>query len=311
MAGVEKNRLIPQKISHKGKFNLTAGITPAFGANLVSFTVDGTELIFWDEAACLKGENMTGAFNMFPTPCRLHNCSYEFEGRRIVQKKNGEDIFIHGLVRDESFQFRNEGHSLVSSVDIRPGHPIYSGFPFSCEFQVTHTLHDADLTVSFALKNKDTRNIPFGYGIHPFWRIHGARKDVSVRVPCDHILELKDLVPTGNTAPVAGTDLDLRHLRNIERLFIDNAFWERKPGETAELALAAIGKRVIMEASDNFPHMIVYAPEGKPFVCVENLTTCPNAPNLVTAGKGDIAHMLVAPAGKTVEGWIRYTIQTI
>ena len=57
--------------------------------------------------------------------------------------------------------------------------------------------------------------------------------------------------------------------------------------------------------------MIVYAPKGKPFVCVENLTTCPNAPNLVAAGKGDVASMLVVAPGKKAEGWIRYTLEAL
>ena len=155
------------------------------------------------------------------------------------------------------------------------------------------------------------RNIPFGYGVHPFWRIHGGRKDLRVRVPCDSILELKDLVPTGGHSPVKGTPLDLRKERDIEGLFIDNAFWKRKPGATADVVFRALGLKMTIAASANFPHMIVYAPKGQPFICVENLTTCPNAPNLVTAGKGKVAGMLVARPGKTVQGWIKYSLKKI
>ena len=61
------------------------------------------------------------------------------------------------------------------------------------------------------------------------------------------------------------------------------------------------GRRLRIEAGDCFPHMIVYAPEGAPFVCVENLTTCPNGPNLLTAGKGDLANVLVGKPGDFVD----------
>jgi len=304
-------RLQPQTISRTGRFSLAAKVTPGVGANLISFTVDGTELIYWDEPGFLAGETFTGAFTMFPTPCRLDNCSYEFEGRKIVQKKRGEEVFIHGLVRDEIMPFQNDGASVTSWIDITPEHPVYEGFPFQCRFSVTHALGEDSLTVSFKLENKDTRNIPFGYGIHPFWRLQGDRKDVTVRVPCDSILDLENLVPTGGVTPVAGTALDLQQGKSLDGFFIDNAFWKRNPGDSAELTLKSIGKAIVYEASDNFPHMIVYAPEGQPFVCVENLTTCPNAPNLVTAGHGDVANMLVAAPGETVEGWIKYTIKAM
>lgn len=306
-----KAQLLPQTIARRERFGLSAQVTPKLGANLISFKVNGTELIYWDETGSVTKDGFTGAFNMFPTPCRLDNCSYEFEGKKIVQKKRGKEVSIHGLIRDEIMEWRNDADSITSWLDITPKHPVFEGFPFKCTFSITHALHENGLTVKFKVQNNDSCNIPFGYGIHPFWRIQGQRRDVSVRIPCDYILELKDLVPTGNYLPVEGTELDLRILRSIEKFFIDNAFWKRKPGDTAEVVFKAIGKRVIIEASDNFPHMIVYAPEGKPFLCVENLTTCPNAPNLVSAGKREVAGMLIVPPGKVTEGWIKYSIEPI
>ena len=304
-------RLQPETIRRAGRYDLSAVVTPGVGANLISFTVDGTELIHWDEAGFLAGETFTGAFTMFPTPCRLDNSAYTFEGRTIRQRKHGEDVFIHGLVRDEAMACRNDGDRITAWIDITPDHPVYEGFPFACRFSVTHALAEDSLTVSFALENRDTQNIPFGYGIHPFWRLQGGRDTVAVRVPCDYILDLENLVPTGGVTPVAGTDLDLRVGKSLQGFFIDNAFWKRNPGDAAALTLGAIGKTITYEASDNFPHMIVYAPEGEPFVCVENLTTCPNAPNLVTAGHGEVANMLIAAPEQTVEGWIKYTITAL
>ena len=33
---------------------------------------------------------------MFPTPCRLTDCKYVFDGREVLQRKGGEDVDIHG-----------------------------------------------------------------------------------------------------------------------------------------------------------------------------------------------------------------------
>jgi aldose 1-epimerase len=288
-------------ISLRGRYSLEARVVPGMGADLVSFKADGDDLI-WSEG---------GAFNMFPTPCRLANCSYVFEGRTIVQRKNGKDIFIHGLVRDEAFEFKNGGSRIDSWIAIGPGHPAYEGFPFRCTFRVSHELHESGLTVSYEVKNEDDRNIPFGYGIHPFWLIHGDRGDFSVRIPCDHYMELDSKIPTGNIMPVDRTEHDLRKLRSMRDLFLDNVLWKRAPADTAEVVFGAIRKRMTIEASDEFTHMIVYSPEGREFICVENLTSSPNAPNLVAAGRGEAANMQVVSPGRTSRGWVRYTISEV
>lgn len=306
-----RERLAPITLSHRGKYDLQAQVTPGVGSNLVSFSVDGIELIHYDEAGMLAGTSFTGAFNMFPTPCRLDGCSYDFEGRHILQQKHGEKVFIHGLIRDEVMEYRQEASSVASWIEVTPSHPVYEGFPFQCRFILVHELGEDTLTVRFALENRDTCNIPFGYGIHPFWRLHGDREEVTVRVPCDCTLDLKDLVPTGGRTPVAGTALDLRQGRTLSGLFIDNAYWRRVPGATAEVGLARLNKKILFSASGLFSHMIVYAPEGQPFVCVENLTTCPNAPNLVSAGFGEMANMLVAAPGARVEGWVQYRLASL
>lgn len=295
-------------IARHTPFSVSARVAPECGANLISLKLDGSEFIYWDEAGFLADGAFTGAFNMFPTPCRLADCSYEFEGGKVIQRKRGKDVFIHGLIRDEAMECRNEGAKITSTLEITPSHPIFEGFPFKCSFSVIHELHATGLTVAFKAQNNDSCNIPFAYGIHPFWRIHGRRKDVWLKIPCDNILELENLVPTGRYSPVDGTDFDLRELKSIENLFIDNVFWKREAGESAEIVFKAIGKKIIIEASAVFQHVIVYAPEGKPFVCVENLTSSPNAQNLAAAGKNDVAGLLIAAPGKSVEGWIRYSM---
>ncbi|MFO7534334.1 MAG: hypothetical protein R6X19_01390 [Kiritimatiellia bacterium] len=300
------NALKPVVIHHHGRTDYEAAVTPGYGANLVSFRADGTEFIYFDEALCRSGEKYTGAFNMFPTPCRLANCSYEYDGRKIVQNKRGEQVFIHGLVRDEAFSFMAEPGRVSSWIDITPGNPIYEGFPFSCTFKMIHALDDNGLTITFQVINRDTRRLPFGYGIHPYWRLHGSRDEVLLRIPCDRTLEAQALVPTGGTIPVEGTPFDFRKLKPLGDLLPDHVYYKREPGETAEIRHLNLGRKIVIEASEAFTHMIAYTAAGTAFVCVENLTTSPNAQNL--AGEHPAAHLLSAEPGQTVEGWLRYSV---
>lgn len=324
MKELVKEQLKQEKItllSKEGSVQATAAVLPRLGANLVSFEADGIEFIHWNEAAFLDEGTFSGGFNMFPTPCRLAGCAYSFEGRRIVQKKNGREIFLHGLLRDEPMESRNGGDSITSWLEVTPSHPVFEGFPFNCRLTITHALEMVELSgsaargespslkVSFLLENMDSVNIPFGFGVHPYWRIHGSRRDVRLRIPCDRVLDQENLVPTGGCYQVTGTGFDLRVPRSLDGLDLDNIFYERRERDTADIEFGALKRKIVISASCELTHMIAYTPQGKPYFCVENLTSSPNAPNLVSAGRGDCAHLLVLPPGGTSKGWIRYSVE--
>ena len=290
-------------------------VLPKMGANLVSFQVDGREFIHFDRDHLMAAEShMTGCFHMFPTPCRLTDSRYTFEGREIVQRKRGETINIHGVIRDEAFETSASGDRLTATLDFDEKHPVYEGYPFPGRVTITYTIIPRGVEVAFAYENRGKANAPAGYGIHPFWLIPGNRADVSVKLPADYRLELDDPVsqlPTGGLVPVAGTKYDLRDYVSLADLFIDDVFYPRQPGADAEVAFPKDGLRVKLEASDNMKHMICYSPEGRPFVCVENLTAAPDAPSLYAKGFKDVSGMTIVPPGGRQEARVRYVVEGI
>jgi aldose 1-epimerase len=255
---------------------------------------------------------MTGCFHMFPTPCRLTNSRYTFEGKEIVQRKHGEEVHIHGLIRDEAFEVSRSARELVATLDFGEGHPVFEGFPFLGCVTIVYRLIARGLEVAFGYENKGRANAPVGYGIHPFWRIPGDRTDVMVTVPCEYRLALDNPVsqlPTGELIPVAGTQYDLRGGRSIAQLFIDDVFFPRRPGDDGVVAFRSEALRVKIEASPNMQHMICYSPEGRPFICVENLTCAPDAQNLYARGLEDVAGLAIVKPGEKMEAWVRYTVE--
>jgi len=287
-------------------------ILPRLGANLVSFVVDGQELIFWSEQDLFDSDDpqQRGCFHMFPTPCRLPDAKYVFQGKEYVQKKHGEPVAIHGLLRDEPLEISKGRGTLTATLEVTPDHPVYEGYPFPCTFSLTYSLVEAGLQISFTYRNNGRSDAPFGYGLHPFWKISGSRKDTAVRVPCEYLMELENLVPTGEITPVEGT-LDLRQATPLEGVDIDNLFWNRDKATPALVEYRDRGKRLVLEASNVFNHMIAYAPGGQPFVCVEFLTCAPNQINLYRGPDNDVSGLIVAPPGGTVEGWVRYTLKDL
>jgi aldose 1-epimerase len=287
-------------------------ILPKVGANLVSFQVDGRECIYVDEDALLaNGESLTGAFQMFPTPCRLADARYLFQGREIVQRKRGEEVAIHGLVRDEEFQVEQTPHALICALVITRDHPVHEGFPFPGRLTTTYRPIGRGLEVSFAFENRGPSPAPVGYGLHPYWRILADRSRVQVKIPAEYLAELRDLLPTGKLLPVAGTSYDWREFRSLEGVDIDAVFFPKKAADAAAIRFLEEGLQVTLQSSPNLRHMICYAPAGQPFVCLENLSCAPNAPNLYAAGFEELSGLAVVMPGETWSGWIRYVVDNL
>lgn len=303
------DKFVPERLSGN---RVEVEVLPRLGANLASFKVDGHQLIHFDKAPLLAdGESYTGCFMMFPTPCRLTDSKYTFGGREIRQTKYGQDVFIHGLLRDETFTVTRGENSLTCSITIDEKHPVYEGYPFPCTFSIEFSLLDRGVQIEFDYCNTGTSDAPFGFGMHPFWRIPGKREDVAVQVPCSDTLDLVNLIPTGTTTPVAGTDLDLRSFRNLAGLSIDNAFWGRNPHGEQGLTFADRGIKLTLESSDIFEHMIAYVPADDAFMCLENLTCCPDAPNVYANGAQEVSGLKIVPAGESLQGWVRFVVTDI
>jgi aldose 1-epimerase len=284
-------------------------VLPRMGANLASLEVDGREFIHFDAEALLAATpEMTGAFQMFPTPCRLTGSRYVFEGREIWQRKHGEEVPIHGLVRDEAFAITRTQREIAAVLDIAEGHPVYEGFPFPGRLTTRYRLIALGVEVRFAFKNRGPSPGPAGYGLHPYWRIPGKRSAALAKIPADQTMELVELIPTGKLLPVAGTEYDWRDFRSLEGVEIDAVFYPRGTGEAAYLAFPEERLMLKLEASDNLKHMICYAPAGQPFVCLENLTCSPDAPNLYHRGFHEESGLAIVPPGGRLSGWIRYTV---
>jgi aldose 1-epimerase len=283
------------------------------GANLVSLVVDGRECLYFSPDSVLgESAHMEGCFQMFPTPCLLTGARYIFAGREVLQRKHGESFSGHGLVRDETFAITKHSTELVAQVEWDRPHPVYEGFPWEGSLTTTFRPLALGLEMAWSFENRSSSPAPAGYGIHPFWAIPGDRASVSVKVPAEYRFELVDYEsqePTGKLLPVEGTHYDLREWRSLERLDIDDVFWPKPAEEEAGVAYRDEGLRVAIQCSENMKHLVCYSPMGRPFVCVENLSCAPDAPNLHAHGFAEIAGLAIVPPGEKLEGWVRYVLR--
>jgi len=287
-------------------------VLPRLGANLVSFKVDGRERLFFSRDELLGNDYMTGCFHMFPVPCRLAGCRYEFGGREVRQKKYGEDVFLHGLVRDEVFAVTRAEDAITCTLEVAEGHPVYEGYPFEHAFSLTFTALDRGLELAVAFENRGEADAPFAYGVHPFWRLYGARESIFVSIPFAKELELVDSVPNGRVVSVTETGHDFRAPKPLSEIQIDNVFWGREGSRNAAIEFREIRERLVLEASAEMTHMVGYSPPDLPYVCVENTVGAPNAPNIFRGGGAlDPSGLVVVPPGGRARASVRYLVEDL
>jgi aldose 1-epimerase len=291
--------------------NLEARIVPAIGANLFSLKIGDDELIFSPPLQ----ELATGAGGtpvLFPTPNRVRDARMTFGGRTFQFPANSEANFIHGLVRrrpwhsDDPRVTRTAAAARLS-IDWDPGQPDFDQFPLPHRLTLTFTLSRGGLRIAYAVENRGSAPLPFGFGLHPWFRVPGRREDVFLQVPAIHRMEAEARLPTGKLVPVARTPFDLRQPTALAGLDLDDVYFDLIGGTAPAFEWRDRGIRVRLGASREFTHAVVYTP-ARPTFCIENQTSSTDAHNLFARGLKRESHLLVVGPGKTARGSVDWQI---
>jgi aldose 1-epimerase len=295
--------------------SLEARVAPGAGANLFSLKVGGEELLAQPSKLADLPREPAGTPIMFPTPNRVRNATFTFDKRKFEFEKNSGNNFIHGLVRHKAWKMDAEpvvtamGASIKLWIDWAEGAvPDFRRFPIPHRLSVTYTVGRTALLITYAVDNNSSEKLPFGFGIHPFFRIPGERKDVLVQVPARRRMEARELLPTGRLLPVAKTPYDLRKPTSLEGLNLDDVYLGVDPSKAPSFELRDLGIEVILGGSREFSHVVLYTPPGKPYFCVENQTSSADAHNLHARGLVEAANLQIAQPHRTARGTIEWRI---
>jgi aldose 1-epimerase len=309
-------RILVLRYDPPGKLErrLEARIAADAGANLFSLKLGDEELLAQADTLAELQQQRTGTPILFPTPNRVRDSTMTFEGRRFRFEANSNANFIHGLVRQRAWQ---SGAPVAAAsaatatlwIDWTPAQPDFARFPLPHRLTVTFTLRSTGLGVQYRVDNRSEERLPFGFALHPFFRVPGARKDVFLWVPVPERMQAEALLPTGKRLKVAGTRFDLRKPTSLERLDLDDVFLGVTPTKISGFELRDQGVAVTLGATKDFTHMVVYTPPGRAFFCMENQTCSTDAHNLREQGFEKEAHLLVVSPGKSLGGAVDWRIR--
>lgn len=255
-----------------------AQVAPAWGNNCFAFQAGEPvlETIAFEEFSRKPGSY--GIPILFPFPNRIKDGEFTFRGNTYTV-----DPPRHGFVRDKAWTVEDAGASaeegawIKASIDadLYPDE-ILAQFPFPFRLEVTYNLKDNCLAMDTLVKNTGSGDLPFGFGIHPYFRLP---EQGSIQVPARKRWELEDFLPTGRLLDAEG-QYDLREPKDLSALSLDDIYTDVITDERgwARCALDDLqnGLQTLVEFdSKEFPHVVAYtAPAPRRAVCIEPYT-CP------------------------------------
>lgn len=282
------------------------------GFNLYFWQKDGQEILMepvdMDAAGAKYGIPL-----LFPTPNRMRDCRYTWQGVIRTQRKRGNDVQIHGLVLDEPWQARcwADEHAAYAEgkLSIDPQSALFEAYPFPMVLTCTYTLSASGLHLDFKVENTGDADAPFGFAIHPYFSKRGDANQVSLTQPLTRVYENSpELLPSGRILPVAGSPLDTSDgYHSVESLSLDNVYH----GMTQDLCARILfpdGVRLTLRGSDVFRNLIVFTPKNRPGFCIEHQTCSTNVFELHGKGLLEEAGLLILPPAQTFDCWIDLTL---
>ena len=314
MFTAEKGILEPhgyEQITMKGEGH-EVRILPQAGFNLWYWTYEGKEILMEPVDITVFGTKY-GIPILFPTPNRIPNGEYTWRGRQYVQRKRGDRVVIHGLVKDEPFtvtrlEAGEDCAVCAAEITLAKDSPLCEGWPFPCTLRVVYTLKADGLRMDTEIVNDGDEDMPFGFAVHPYFSKRGDASRVSLTVPVSRVYEANEqLFPSGRILPVDEAHTIDDDFHTVESLYLDNVF--RGMTSDMEAMIRYDDLIVSITGSDCFRNAVVYTPHDRPGFCIEPQTCSTNFINLHQQGFIDESGLMLLPAGQRFTCYVNYEVR--
>ena len=263
---------------------LALDLAPSAGGSVARFVADGIDLLRPMAAADIasgKGNNAS-AYPLVPFSNRIRGGNLVFEGESFHLERNwpGVNYPMHGDGWAHPWQ--------VEKADARSAEIVYfheravteGGWPFRYRARQSYRLHEDRLTVRMALENLETRPVPAGIGLHPFF-LRDAETELACRTRAVWTTD-PEVLPIEQVA--VPSQWDFSTSRKVDGVTLDNCFdgWDGR----ATITWPKRRLRLALEASQPFRHLVIYVPPGRDFFCVEPVSHANGLVGLSPLGPG-------------------------
>jgi aldose 1-epimerase len=281
---------------------------PETGGAIVDWDFDGVSLLrpIPEEALAAHSARRLGSFPLIPYSNRINGALLSFGGVRhpLRPDANGEPHSIHGNGWYTPWKIAERNASdLVLALDHKARGDAALDWPFSFRATQTFTLLETGLTIGLRIENQDSRPMPAGFGLHPYFRrsatsqLSFSARSVWLNGP-DHLPSEKKSIPPAWSfdKPHSPSDVELDHCF---------AGWDGK----ARIVWPEDHLQLTLEASPVFSHLVVYTPTGRDFFCVEPVSHMNDGMSHLD-GPDEHGVVILAP-GDVLDGEVRFHLDRL
>ena len=288
---------------HDDVTGASASVLPSFGFNLFDLRlplageVRPILVAAEDFAENPRGAGGNGTPILFPYPNRVRNATFSYQGKKFdLPATNGANA-IHGFAVDAPWEVVEhkadaDSASISGRYQITRDTPAMSGkWPTDAILLVHYRLTGRRLTMTITVSNPTATDLPYGFGIHPYFRLPfapGGHSDrTRVILPASRFWVLEEFLPTGEVRPVDAR-LDFRKGQPMTGLKLDDVLTGLDfEGDHGLCRLVDLDKQAEFRLGfdRSFRELVVYTPPGRgDVISLEPYTQTTDAINLQARG---------------------------
>ncbi len=283
--------------------DISIWMNPSDGMNLYEILYQEKSLVKFYEDRLLENRTCS-VMTLFPTPNRIRDGSFIFDGIRYSGKNHG--IVKHARFTVTKLNETKQGGTIEAKLAIVPdnNNRYYQAFPFACTLMLRITLDGTTITYDYSVCNLGNKALPYGLAIHPFFEKQG--EDVTIQVFADSYMENDPkYLPTGTLVQAIG-EFDLSQPTKVNTLRLDHVYTNIRKQPCAIIQYS--DKTVRLQTSDEFKKLVVYTPDSSPFFCLENQTCSTDAINMYHKGFIEESSLICLQPQEKKEGKIQIEI---
>ena len=214
----------------------SASVLPSFGFNLfdlrlpVAGEVRRVIVAADDFADNPVSPGRNGTPVLFPFPNRIRDGKYSFGGKAYQIPVRGQVHAIHGFAIAAKWDVVEHGASAHEAFIVGRFHlaehapEMRPQWPTDAVLTIRYALAGRRLGMTIKVENPTDQDLPYGFGIHPYFRIPFASNDPAqgrVILPASESWPLEGYLPTGERKPVEAR-LDFRKGQPMTGLKLDD-----------------------------------------------------------------------------------------
>ncbi|MDI1286154.1 MAG: aldose 1-epimerase [Reyranella sp.] len=275
---------------------LAVDIAPFAGGSITRFTAgESIDVLRPASAGAIASGTSSNAscYPLVPFSNRIANGRLAVDGADIVLEPNWPGVRhpMHGDGWARAWDVeRHDAHG----AELAYTHDGCAGWPFRYRARQSFRLEDDCFVVGMSIENLESRAVPAGIGLHPFFT-----RDADSELAC----RTRGVWRTdGEVLPTERIDVppewDFSASRPVDNVVLDNCFdgWDGH----AMVTWPSRKLRLDLTATEPFRHLVIYIPEGSRYFCVEP----------VSHASGAVGRSLLA-VGATLAGDIVFRLSNL